>query len=532
MSELYLNVILDGSLKPVKPVKPVFSNQSGSKKESEKSEEAEEESFKKEESLKNQLSLDRQNPSNYYSQYEHTENLLSLSENQDNKNYRNSQKYHQTDHHLVNGFLYAYNNHLPLKIRPDDIQLIIQSVLAVCVNNNTEKFRSLFVSHEGKMKISVENATFDPNFFCEIFSKAMTENLKDPVFVEKFTPKFSTTTPIIQTVSNMMLMNTLKEYFSYEMILGCGIPNVILCGSQGDWKTLSENYVYFKIFFKGTELDNWFKHFDTIIEMFLEMRMLAVSGTVQPPNHIKELWKRVISYVPQGSGGDRILGGWIRLLIPYTGANKLIGGLDRKIKCLDLNIPDPILEKYGKGQVSLEEGRHVGYDMQDKLKDFYIANGWSTVPKSNVLTPAVLIDYDETEYQVEFASGFYESAFIDGCVSMNIGFRMTENMTMKTEAKRAFYIEKGVIDDKYGLNVPRALRFEIEEIKKAFDSHGWSFYGIDPKEEEEKKKYLDQGVILSSRQSKTLKIPGTLKDQEEYIRKLFEVSEYVESEYL
>jgi hypothetical protein len=399
--------------------------------------------------LENQLFWDRKNPSNYYAQYEQNSGLIT-----DN----------QTEHHLVNGFLYAYNNHLPLKLRPDDIQLLIQGVIAVCVNNNAEKFRSLFVSHKGQMKISVENPQFDPDFFCEVFADAMKSTLKEPVFVDKFTGRFSTTTSLITTVSNMMLMNTLKKYFSFEMVLGCGIPNVILCGTQGDWKILAENYVYFKTFLKGTELDNWFKHFDTIIEMFLEMRMLSTTGSVPAPTHIKELWKRVISYVPEGSGGDKILGGWIRLFIPYTSENKLIGGLDRKIKCLDISIPDPQLQY-----------RNIDcYAMQAKLKEFYIASGWSTVPKSVVLTPAVLIDYDETKYDVEFNSGFYESCFKNGCVSMNIGFKMTENSTLKNDILKAAYIKQGVKEEYGGMiRVPKALEPEINNLLKVFNAGGW-----------------------------------------------------------
>lgn len=509
--EQQLNVILDTSLKPVKPI---FNNNPVSASPSCREEISDENTVP----VKNQLYLDRNNPSNYYSQYEHTEHLLGEAKNGSQVNHR----YQQTDHHLVNGFLYAYNNHLPLKIRPDDIQLIIQAVLSICVNNNAEKFRPLFVDHAGKMKISVKSETFDPDFFCTVFTGAMKSNLKDPIFVDKFSAKYSTTTPLIRTVSNMMLMNTLKEYFSFEMILGCGIPNIILCGSQGDWKVLSENYIYLKNFFKGTELDNWFKHFDTIIEMFLEMRMLGVSGSVRAPDHIKELWKRVISYVPQGSGGDKILGGWIRLLIPYTTDNKLIGGLDKKVPCLDISMSDPSLGEKG-----------ITYAMQDKLRDFYIASGWSTVPKSNVITPATLIDYDGTEYQVEFASGFFESAFVDGCVSMNIGFIMTENMTIKTEAKQAYYLEKGVQKEKCGmLLIPRFLRFETDEIQKAFDAHGWSLYGKDPNEEAEKQKYLDLGVIIELKNRNSIfRIPEVLKEQEKYIRTLFEVYGWIKSEY-
>jgi hypothetical protein len=45
-------------------------------------------------------------------------------------------------------------------------------------------------------------------------------------------------------------MNALKEYFSFEMILSCGIPAVIMEGTQADWQKLKEFYEYFKNFLK------------------------------------------------------------------------------------------------------------------------------------------------------------------------------------------------------------------------------------------------------------------------------------------
>jgi hypothetical protein len=460
----------------------------------------------------NQLELDLKNPSNYYAQYEHNQNLFTEG--------------NQTEHHLVNGFLQAYNNHLPIKIRVDDIQLIIQSVLATCVNNNAEKFRSMFVSHTGKVKISIESLLFDPNFFCQAFADVMKDTIKDPIFVDKFTSPFSTTTPLISTVSNMMLMNTLKEYFAFEMVLGCGIPNVILVGTQDDWKKLHENYVYFKEFFKGTELDLWFPHFDVIINMFLEMRMLAVSGSVEAPQKIKDLWDRVISYVPRGSGSERILGGWIRLLVPYTTDNKLIAGLDKKIKCLDVTLKDPT------------DKNTDFYLMQDILADFYIAHGWKTVPKSLFITPATLIDYDKTEYKVEFCAGFYQPAFIDGCVSMNIGFKMTEDMKIKDDALKEEYIAKGVIkEDNYYVKIPNRIWYqdsnetsseEVKKIFKLFNVSGGSSY-FDEQDLKEKQKYIDLGVIIykrnrfSKRNDPIIGIPHALKDQEKRIRNLFDI---------
>lgn len=78
------------------------------------------------------------------------------------------------------------------------------------------------------------------------------------------------------------------------MVLECGIPSVILEGTEEDWNKLNESYLFFKKIFGETELKDWFRHFDKIIELFIIMRK-GVST-----DYIKEMWKRVISYIPQG----------------------------------------------------------------------------------------------------------------------------------------------------------------------------------------------------------------------------------------
>ena len=187
--------------------------------------------------------------------------------------------------HLINAFSTAYNNHLPLRLRPDDILMALQMIIATCINNNSEKMRHLFVEHMGKIKLSAERSHFDLNYFCNQFKLLMQENIKNPEFITKYTTSFTTTSILHSTISNMFLMNSLKEYFLFEMILGCGIPSVILKGTQEDWLQLKNFYEYFKNFLKDTEL-----------------RLLQEECIVEATNKMKKLWERVISFVPQGSG--------------------------------------------------------------------------------------------------------------------------------------------------------------------------------------------------------------------------------------
>jgi hypothetical protein len=52
------------------------------------------------------------------------------------------------------------------------------------------------------------------------------------------TERFSTTTTASMTASEITLMSSMKNYFSYDMHTECGIPNIILKGTEEDWVSL------------------------------------------------------------------------------------------------------------------------------------------------------------------------------------------------------------------------------------------------------------------------------------------------------
>ena len=458
-------------------------------------------------SLEIQSELDLQKPDMYFSQFEYTDRLIERDDN----NYR-------TSNNFVNAFINSYNLHKSLKLRPDDIKLQILSIISTCVNNNPESFRDYFVDHEGKKELTVGTPAFSADYFCQKFAELLEENIKDKEFAKHYTNKFSTTNQIISTVNNITLMNTLKEYFSYTMILECGIPSVILEGNLEDWIQLKHTYQFFKSIFGETKLKNWFRHFDKIMELFMKMRNLQESGSINSDDYIKEMWKRVISYVPLGSGGDKILGGWIRLFVPYSSDNKIIGGLDTDIACLDLTKPEP------------SNSRNY-YKWQHEMKEFYIASDWTEMTSSFVTTPANLIDYDETEYKVEFYSGFYPPHLTDSDeVCMNIGYMMREDQQIKTNKLKKYYLNKGVqIKDKHRILIPKCFQKKTSKILDIFGVHMCNYYGVDPEEEARKQYFIDNGVQKvkgSNIYGSKLQIPSKFKDNSEEIeemQRLFEV---------
>ena len=296
-----------------------------------------------------------------------------------------------THNGLINAFVDAYNLHRPLRLRPDDIQLAIQCVISTCINNNPKTYRDTFVSHQDKKELIANSTDFDLPYLSDTFKRLMSKSVKNPEFLDKFTTTYTTSTVFTQTVSNIMLMNTLKEYFSFGMMLGCGIPSVQLCGTQEDWLKLKSFYLYFKNFFSKSELNSWFLNFDCIMDMFIEMRNLKEMGEVDASSTIKTMWDHVITTERVGSGGQTELGGWVRLFVPYSSENKLISNLRRKI------------------------------DWTSGKK--YLLDGWNSMQKGTVSTEATINDYN-----VLIHSGFYTPYYNeDGSVSVNMGVSIVKD---------------------------------------------------------------------------------------------------------
>lgn len=86
-----------------------------------------------------------------------------------------------------NGFVYAvyeaYNDHHHLTIRPEDVWFAIILQLSFYINANAEKFRSFFVSHEGKKETIIHGwdiAEFDSGQMAVEMTKALEAHLEQP----------------------------------------------------------------------------------------------------------------------------------------------------------------------------------------------------------------------------------------------------------------------------------------------------------------------------------------------------------------
>ena len=120
---------------------------------------------------------------------------------------------------LLCGFYTAHCKHFPLRLKPDDIWLLIVQAFSNHVNANSEILSQYFVNFEGKKPLEV--------IYEEI--------------IKTLTSDFSTTNYDSLIISKLSIMGVFKEFFSYNLgVCVCGIPYIILEGTVDDYKKIKE----------------------------------------------------------------------------------------------------------------------------------------------------------------------------------------------------------------------------------------------------------------------------------------------------
>jgi len=180
------------------------------------------------------------------------------------------------------------------------------------IDQNAEKFRSDFVAHKGKKTIEISRDEFVkngendwPNCFPE-FCEKIEENLVNPEIRRLVEVDFSTTNEIDRVVGQIALMDTVKNYFEFEMMTLCGIPEIELAGDIADWVKIREDA---EILLSKFELQFWSEHLLPILDQFVS----ASKGHIDT-----KFWGSIAKlHSDHGSGGDTYLNGWIQDFFPF-----------------------------------------------------------------------------------------------------------------------------------------------------------------------------------------------------------------------
>lgn len=145
-----------------------------------------------------------------------------------------------------NGFMQAihtaFSKHLPIMLVPDDIWHVFLSQISLLINQDPEKYRDSFVSHKGKEIIRIrEDGLMAGNIkYSKMwesvfprFEESMNELMKLDMNV-----KFTTTTKAHYTVSQIIIMDSMKAFFDYRVKTKCGFPEIRVGGTTEDWGLL------------------------------------------------------------------------------------------------------------------------------------------------------------------------------------------------------------------------------------------------------------------------------------------------------
>ena len=175
---------------------------------------------------------------------------------------------------LLSGFYLAHTNHYPIRIKPDDIWLLILQSFSNHVNINSKNLRNLFVDFEGKQTLCVkydlshisEVKREDLEDFIEQINQQMEKYLGKQL-LETLTANFSTSNYDSILISKISIMGAFKKYFEYNMFLcGCGIPYIILEGNAEDYKKILEKTKYISKYNFSWYTDRIIPHIQKMID--------------------------------------------------------------------------------------------------------------------------------------------------------------------------------------------------------------------------------------------------------------------------
>ena len=221
------------------------------------------------------------------------------------------------EHPFLTGILTAYQEHRPFVISPDIIWLLISQGFARHISNNAEEFRKDIVNFDNKKTLTVVSDDIElgnVNSNWEAVFPQFTNQISDYTGRELtniLTADFTTTTQTSKIVSEITIMETVKEYFDYKVyISGCGIPKITIEGTVGDWEKVLEKTKYISKY----KLKWWTDELEPILNQIIKTKK---------GNFKKKFWMNMVkSHTKKKYGSPTTINGWIIKFFPYTKEGK------------------------------------------------------------------------------------------------------------------------------------------------------------------------------------------------------------------
>jgi len=210
----------------------------------------------------------------------------------------------------------AFNDHLPLLLRPDDIMTTVLQGISHHIVASAEQFRSLFVSMPNgeKQTLVVERG---PNFVPGVPPHRWTHVFSDfgkqirgatkGNFANLMVPTFTTTMPENTVAYYVNLMDSMSKYFDFEVHSKCGIASITLSGTAEDWMQVKRQVEQIVSEYKLV-LSWWTEHLFPILDQFIQLAK-------DPSKANKKFWCDM--YNRDSASGTEAITGWILQLFPY-----------------------------------------------------------------------------------------------------------------------------------------------------------------------------------------------------------------------
>ncbi len=213
-------------------------------------------------------------------------------------------------HPLLSALYLAFATHRPICLSPDMVWLTLTQGLAYHINSDPERVRHHFVHHKSKLNISVRRDDFikgsPDNPWQEVFGEfaaAIHDHIGDAY--DLIVADFSTTGAVERAASEIVLLDAMQAYFTYELHSACGIPTITLEGTPADWHEIARRAGAFS----RLGLDWWVAELEPLLQQFVA----AASGKFD-----REFWNSIYKWHgSEGSGDSPFVSGWILKFFPY-----------------------------------------------------------------------------------------------------------------------------------------------------------------------------------------------------------------------
>ena len=298
---------------------------------------------------------------------------------------------------ILQGFYSAYENHLPIRLTPDIIWLLIVQGFAQHVNFKAESLRQKFVNFENKKKLEViinkyhsykQMKSEDYEELFENLTGQIKENIGEEL-VNTIDFNFSTSNKITKVVGYTSIMSAMKKYFEFRGFCHCcKYPYIILDGKLEDWESILKKVKNLSKY----DLKKW----TLILEFVLTKIIETKQGKIK-----KDFWRNILypdkidekiemgNYEYKTIQVDGIKG-WFLFFFPYFNNGKYRYS-DNSLKTKDIwKLPDRLLmtplimksDDEGETKMKIYSG-FLGMNV-DKEKDNLVTAeiGWFVKEKS------------------------------------------------------------------------------------------------------------------------------------------------------